>query len=345
MKKVVRTLANQRGSIIGLFLIVLICFQAVFGAEKASTKWYENWEASLAFAALIVAALIVGFILGRKTSDTVNCIGFAMLGGFIGLSIGLSKSPVVGVLMPAVLTFLGSLVGYFFATKSDKGEYFTVQEIEHVKSTDSSRSSLGKYFTSFSVLMIVGSYLGISLRISSTDEIFDDLKKISEKLQGLTERIGKLETQTASTKSISELYSGIESISNEVKDLASQVKSFTFGFEGQGKTTLAKIVVNRDLSGPLKILDCAPPVTSLFAGTARQGSSWWQFGEFLEIRWSMQDGPEAISVQGWESITEGKNGWSKSSEERTLGDADRQAEGEEFVLHLPKRDRSCSGSS
>ena len=118
--------------------------------------WYDNIEAMSAFLVLIALIAVVGFVTALGTREYRAAMGFGGLGAFIGLLAGLSETPVVGVVLPAVLTFMGGVTAYLFATQKE------------------SRAMTGSLLLSFSILLIVGVYLGANLRLSGVSTPLDN---------------------------------------------------------------------------------------------------------------------------------------------------------------------------
>lgn len=57
-----------------------------------------------------------------KSEHVLFLLGFSYLGGMLGITTGSSETPVLGTLLPALLTFITGLLAYLFNHK-DVGEY------------------------------------------------------------------------------------------------------------------------------------------------------------------------------------------------------------------------------
>jgi len=95
----------------------------------ASVFCIYYFEAALFALLFLVSALILALIKATaKNYKTLLdlcliCLSASFLGTTLGLFIGLSNSPVVGVFVPALLTFCSGLVTYFFISKDTKFAY------------------------------------------------------------------------------------------------------------------------------------------------------------------------------------------------------------------------------
>ncbi len=76
---------------------------------------------TLAFILTIaIGTAVLGYLLSRiRIQDSIPAIiAFGTLGGLIGLFTGASKTPVVGSLLPALLTFMAGILTYLFTRDS-----------------------------------------------------------------------------------------------------------------------------------------------------------------------------------------------------------------------------------
>ena len=93
-------------------------------------------------------------------------LGFCFLGMTIGLFIGLSKTPVVGLVIPALLTFIAGLISYFFLTQRDS---ISVQN----------RIFSGLSLATLCISLVIGMHYGVLRR--TQDQYFQDFENLKTK--------------------------------------------------------------------------------------------------------------------------------------------------------------------
>jgi len=143
---------------------------ATQGENGDSLHWYNDWEAISAFGVVVLLTVIVGTIAAIQSREFANSIGFAALGGLIGLSAGLSLTPVVGAIIPAILTFMAGLTAYFFKTDAEL------------------RPAIGSFLISFAIVLMSGLYVGAYLR---TDRILPSTDGASAQKPAPTPAVGQ----------------------------------------------------------------------------------------------------------------------------------------------------------
>lgn len=87
-------------------LLIVFIWGLIFVVLLSASKWISSWDVLTQFKELV-----------RK--NFLLIISFSELGLAIGLISGSSLSPVVGAIIPAILTFFGGLMIYIFTTKGD----------------------------------------------------------------------------------------------------------------------------------------------------------------------------------------------------------------------------------
>jgi len=111
-------------------------------------------------------------------------------------------------------------------------------------------------------------------------------------------------------------------------------------FEGAKDERLIEVIVNRDLSGYVRIYERVRG-EALFEGILKQGSSVMKSGQSFEISWPLHDGKDALTIKGWEKIKRTEKGWQAVSEPVSVGD-NPMACGTRFIIFFPQgEERSC----
>lgn len=71
--------------------------------------------------------------------------------------------------------------------------------------------------------------------------------------------------------------------------------------EGAVEESMIQVTIRKDLSGILRVYERVRGEI-LFAGIVKKGSTITAFGQKLEISWSVNDGREAVAINGWETV-------------------------------------------
>ncbi|MBI1741525.1 hypothetical protein HYR54_00470 [Candidatus Acetothermia bacterium] len=287
-------------------LLCICLFSRILYASQASSsgqsplKWYNNWEALGAFVLLAVFAVIVGVVASRankKRTDYSGSIGFAALGGVIGMATGLSQTPVVSTLMPAILTFLGGIAGYFFTARmGKKGDQKDEKEVPEGTLSKGEKEGLqaavGTFLMGFSLLLMVGIYLGASLRMSEAPNGNSVLTAMTEQLK---KDFSELKNTIASS-TVNQNFAEIEKRLGQISEALANPKESTCGgvlcLEGATKMIWAEIEITKDV----QILKISGSDKTLFEGKAQKGSKLTQFKDFIEVEWSQQAGKDGVTL-------------------------------------------------
>lgn len=124
---------------------------------------YELFLYTIAFWLIVLLFLFIvrSIITDLKTTSPlilINCflinLGFSFMGLSIGILTGWSSSPVVGVVIPALLTFYGGMVSYSFLFKKEK-------------SSQLNSIVLSGSLISISFFLIIGTDYGTSIRVKA----------------------------------------------------------------------------------------------------------------------------------------------------------------------------------
>lgn len=109
-----------------------------------------NLDALIYLALLALFALGIGALFGWRSGNALPGMGYAMMGAVIGAAMGLSETPVVGTILPAVLTLVAGFSAYLFAKSPDQ------------------KPLVGVLIVSLCLMTITGIYVGASLRLSNS---------------------------------------------------------------------------------------------------------------------------------------------------------------------------------
>ncbi|MBI3660149.1 hypothetical protein HY230_06720 [Candidatus Acetothermia bacterium] len=121
--------------------------------------WSGDW---LSFAislgallGIITLVILIGTVIAWKSEHKQYSatMGFAAIGAMVGLMTGLSKTPIAGPVVSATLIFLGGIVAYIFSNKDANKE---------------ARPIIGGLVLGFGMLLMIGVFVGASLRTSAT---------------------------------------------------------------------------------------------------------------------------------------------------------------------------------
>ncbi len=124
---------------------------------------YQLFIYTIAFwSILLLLLLILRFLMTDLKAIApliiINCflinLGFSFMGLSIGILTGWSSSPVVGVVIPALLTFYGGMVSYSFLFKKEK-------------SSQLNSIVLSGSLISISFFLIIGTDYGTSIRVKA----------------------------------------------------------------------------------------------------------------------------------------------------------------------------------
>lgn len=122
------------------------------GSDTGSLSWDMFWNMLYFFLILIVVGVLVGALVALLVSRQhySGVIGFALIGGFVGLMAGMSETPVVGPVVTASLVFLGGVVAYLLGSD---------------KVNESAQPMIKGALIGFGTLMIFGVLMGSTLRL------------------------------------------------------------------------------------------------------------------------------------------------------------------------------------
>ena len=134
------------GGILLCFSVLLVAGLFLGAIARVGLGWAQAPWLIYAFCALVVTVLALGSTVGGLNQDHLSALGFAMLGGGVGLTIGLSITIVTHIVIPVLLTVFSGLAIYVFrADREDRPTFYRLIGV-------------------FAVLVLLGSFVGYSLR-------------------------------------------------------------------------------------------------------------------------------------------------------------------------------------
>lgn len=134
------------GGILLCFSVLLVAGLFLGAITRVGLGWAQAPWLIYAFCALVLTILALGSTVGGLNQDHLSALGFAMLGGGVGLTIGLSRTIVTHIVIPVLLTVFSGLAIYVFrADREDRPTFYRLIGV-------------------FAVLVLLGSFVGYSLR-------------------------------------------------------------------------------------------------------------------------------------------------------------------------------------
>lgn len=265
------------GGILTCFGLLLVIGLFLGGIMRLELGWAPAPRMVFAFAALMLTIMALGSVAGRSGGDVLSGLGFAALGGGVGLAIGLSSSPIVHVVIPALLTmFFGLTIYIVAADREDRTVHIHLLGV-------------------FAVFVLLGSFVGYSLR---QEELCKQLELLRSRLEELEERPESLDPETQAF---------VEE-AREAVAVAEQQAARSLWVEGSATASAILIDVRNTLDGTLRVVERVDE-RLLYEGTPSPGTPLRLSGESLEISWAVSSGRDAISLTVWDRMVEHDEVW------------------------------------
>lgn len=299
--------ANERrsiGEILFCFGVLLIVGLFLGSVVRLGLGWSGAPRTLFAFGTLLLVTFGFGRVVGARYSEVVSALGFAMLGAGVGLAIGMSQTPVMHVVGPALLTMFAGLASFVFITDADRR-----------------KASLG-LLAAFGLVVLLGSFVGYSLR---DGDLHLRVAMLQQKMDALSDDQHDVvpsepeQTIAAARVTISQA---------EVR------RHLLIWLEGSEATSAVLIRVGTDWQGVLKITDRVNGDV-LYQATPAANDQIAQRGESLEIRWPSDAGRDALAVLGWERLVRVDGNWTVQGDGEEVSTDSAELRGEWFVLIYP----------
>lgn len=273
-----------------------------------------------AFAAIVLVSLALGIAIGEAQDsqkslrahvielppDFMSALGFALFGAGVGLSMGMSRTPIMHIVLPALLTVFAGVAAYAIAGRDDAAKV---------------RARRG-LLAAFGLTVLLGSFGGYALRDA---DLLRQLDAIDAKLKELGEETGDADpADVFLDPEEQETVAGAEEIEREL----------LIWTEGHEAMSALLIEVGPAWSGVLEVRDRVNGRV-IYRETPVPGSQVAQPGESLEIRWPIEDGRDGLSILGWNRLARTEEGWTVEGVGEPVGTDRAVREGDSLVLIYP----------
>jgi MFS family permease len=286
---------------IGGFLLtfgMLLIIGLMLGAVVRQTRGWDCAPRTLfAFGTILLVSVGFGAAVGKLHKDAISGLGFAVFGAGVGLAIGMSQTPVMYVVGPALLTMVGALTSYVFI--ADKNE----------------RMKSLKLLAAFGVVVLLGSYVGYSLRQGDFRDALKDVKNAIPN-QGI------------------EVDPGVENHATALIAVAEQMLASFIWLEGSENSSAICVQAGTEFQGLLTIEERVDGIVLYSDHPSSDGPIKLQ-GESLRIRWPVSAGRDALSIQAWERMVRVDDEWTVEGDGELLDLNLAEVRGDEFVLEYP----------
>ena len=284
---------------------VLLIFGLIMGAVvRLGLGWDGALRTLFAFGTILLVSLGFGASVGALHKDIVSGLGFAARGGGVGLAIGMSQTFVMHIVGPALLTILAGLTFYVFIADYEE------------------RKMSLKLLAAFGVVVLLGSFIGYSLR---QGDFRDLLKRAEEKIEENGIEPGDV---------TAEREPGVEvDVRTVVADATEQLDRLIW-LEGSEHCSAILIQVAPRFQGLLKIEERVDGIL-LYNQYPPADEPIVLAGESLRVRWPVAAGPDAVSIRAWDRMVRGDINWTVEGDGELLDLELAEVRGDEFVLDYP----------
>ena len=292
------------GGILLSFGVLLIVGLIMGAVVRLDLGWDGALRTLFAFGTILLVSLGFGASVGALHKDIVSGLGFAALGSGVGLAIGMSQTFVMHIVGPALLTVFAGLTFYVFITDYEER-----------------RMSL-KLLAAFGVVVLLGSFIGYSLR---QGDFRDLLGRAEEKIEEYRIEPGDVSVEREP---------GLEvDVRTVVADATEQLNRLIW-LEGSEHCSAILIQVAPRFQGLLKIEERVDGIL-LYNQYPPADEPIALAGESLQIRWPVAAGPDAVSIRAWDRMVRGDENWTVEGDGEQLDLELAEVRDDEFVLDYP----------
>jgi hypothetical protein len=318
------------GGVLLSFGILFIIGQYLGIGTRLEYGWWGTSKALFGFGVLMSVACGLGAAAGLLHKKVIVGLGFTVLGGGVGLAVGLSRTPVIHIVIPVLLAVFGGISLYFFtAEKGKKEEMVTL---------------LG----AFALAFLLGTFLGSSLRLPVAADIAKsyqlELSELQGKVTDLQQQLDTLRSESAASgamaTSFSDLGRSLDALAGEINEVAEGVvtmapdgdSDFHLYLEGCEVFSVVEVTATSALDAPVRIKERVDAAIR-YDGRLNKGETISVCGESLEISWSEAEASGAIMLRGWDRMVRVDGGWTVEGEGESI-DLDRavRRDGRFFIV-------------
>ena len=305
------TATREERTAVGRFLAsfgtLLIVSLMLGSAVRLALPWSGAPFALFTFATILSVTLAIGSTLGALHKETVSGIGFASLGAGVGLCIGMSQTPVMHIVTPALLATLSGLLFYLVIANGAQR-----------------RVSL-RLMLAFGVVVLFGAYVGYALRQG----------ELGYRVEIVTETIE--ETGTDPTTLFIETPDGNTVLAPTILDAAKAALQTALHLEGSQYVSVVVLIAKPGFSGRVTVKETADDEPPLYDALMPVGLPVAVAGERLDIRWPADADRSALSIRAWEKVSKRDGSWALEGEAEvlTLDDYVEVRENECVLIYPP----------